>query len=418
MGTVLFLTGDSRGDALRLMGQSYEALFKAQGYDFLQIDFRDQGSLIRTLNHVVDDKPIEFAFSFMNYGATLLANDENGKCQNLWQGIGAPFLSLIGDSPAYYFDLHVCRVPNHACLYGFPEHEVLRRRLPQLTNGFIGGFQSLLLDMLDLQDLDFKAKAGGQLFFLKNGNDPQQLWDSWNALKGRPLQALRELADYLTADLANPKGNQIDDIVTDYFAGIGFDISALPKLRLFFIAQLDDYYRRLKSTMMAKALMDFPVQIIGTHWDHLDFSGKRVTYVNDCNYAESTRLIRDSLGVVDMSPNTGLAPHDRPCRAFGAYTLCVTNEQEFFQKKLPHHEEFSFRFDRDSFQGKIADVLAHPTRFVDIGIEVAKAFRRVNPPEAAVRQLIDTAALVKLDQRRDHLPGSPDYFVWPPGSLS
>lgn len=418
MSAVVFLTGGSRGDALKLMGSSYEALFRAQGYDFLQIDFRDQVTSLKVLNHILAEKPVEFAFSFMNYGSTLESNDENGTSHNLWQGIGTPFLSLIGDSPAYYFDLHVCKAPNHACLYGFPEHEVLRRRLPQPTSGFIGSCQSLPLDTPHPQDLNFRAKIAGPLLFLKNGNDPKQLWDSWSVLKGRPLRALRELADYLAADLANPAGNQIDDIVTAYFAGCGFDISTMPKLRLFFIAQLDDYYRRLKSTMMTEALMDFPVQIIGTHWEHLDFSGKRVTYVEDCDYADSTRLIRDSLGVIDMSPNTGLAPHDRPCRAFGAYTLCVTNEQEFFQKKLPHHEEFSFRFDRESLQEKVADVLAHPARYVDIGVEVATAFHKVNPPEAAIRQLIDTAAMIRLDQRRDRLPASPDFFVWPPRSLS
>ena len=417
MNTVLFLTGDSRGNSLQSMGSSYKEYFNAQGLELTEIDFRDETAAFEMLNHTINSKEIDFAFSYMNYGASLTSHDESGKQHNLWQRLGVPFLSLIGDSPAYFFDLHVCAAPNHARLYGFPEHETLRKRLPHLTTGYFGAFQSLLLDTIEYQELDYTAKAGGQLYFLKNGNDPQQLWDSWNVLNGRPLQAMRDLASYFAADLANPAINQIDDIVTGYFSNLGFDLSTMTKLRLFFIAQLDDYCRRLKSTMMAEALMDFPVHIIGTHWDHLDFAGKRVTHINECNYAESTRLIRDSLGVIDMSPNTGLAPHDRPCRAFGAYTLCVTNEQEFFKQTLPHFQDFSFRFDRESFQDKVADVLANPARSVDIGIEVALAFRQTNSPDAVIRQLIDTAAMIRLDQRRDRLPASPGFFVWPPATL-
>ncbi len=392
-------------------------MFNNQGYDFVEIDLLDTENLAQNLNRVIQNQPVEFAFAFMGYGAGLTVNDKNGQIRNLWEAIGAPFLALFGDSPAYFFDCHVAKSPNFACLYGFPEHQALRRRLPKI-NGPIGGFQPLLLDPLNRDELDFRQKANGQLLFLKNGNDPGKLWNSWSVLRRRPLRALQDIASHLVANLADEAGNQIDDVITAYFAGDGLDISTLPKLRLFFVAQLDDYLRRFKSTMMAEALMDFPVQIRGVNWEHVDFSGKRVSYVKGCSYAESSSLIRESLGLIDMSPNTGLAPHDRPCRAYGAYTLCVTNEQEFLRRNMPHHAAVSFKFSRESFQEKIADVLEHPARYVDIGIEVASAFREACPPEAAVSQLIDTAAMIRLDQQRERSPDWPGFFVWPPRSLA
>lgn len=417
MSVVLFLSGSSQGDTLKMLGQSYQTLFNAQGYEFVALDLLDPPGMAKTLTRILAEKPIEFAFSFMGFGSGLTGNDEHGRVTNLWQGIGAPFLALLGDSPAYYFDLHVAKFPIFASLYGFPEHAELRRRLPH-ANSIIGQFKPILFDAVALEDLDFKAKANGQLLFLKNGNDPKQLWDSWNVLTGLPLRALRDLAAHLVSDLTDPAGNQIDDLVMEYFANCGFDISPMPKLRLFFVAQLDDYLRRMKSTMMAEALMKFPVQIVGVNWEHLDFSGERVTHIKECNYAKSSHLIKESLGVIDMSPNTEMGPHDRACRSFGSYTVCLTNEQKFFQQTLPHSEAFSFHFDRESFQDKVADVLAHPARYVDVGIEVATAFREANPAEAAVRHLIDTAAMVRLDQRRERLPSSPNFFVWPPQSLS
>ena len=418
MRTVLFLGGSSRADSLKGMSDSFRSVFNAKGYDFIQLDLRDPQCFMSTLSQLLSEKPIEFAFSFMNYGSTLQGNDEAGRKGNLWQGAGIPFLSLIGDTPGYYFDLHICRAPIHACLYGFPEHEVLRRRLPYQDIGYIGSFRSPLLDPLELDDLDFNAKTSGQLFFLKNGNDPKQLWDSWSVLDARPLNALRELASCLASNLNSSAILQIDDLVIEFFKNFDLDITKMLKLRLFFIAQLDDYLRRLKSTMMGEILMDFPVQIVGENWGHLDFIGKPVNHVDSCDYTESRELIRNGLGVIDMSPNTGGAPHDRPCRAYGAHTLCLTNEQSFFSDDFPNHKEFSFSFSRESFRDKVADVLARPKHYVDVGIETAARFREVNPLEGVVEHLLDTAACLRLDQRRARPPGFQDFFVWPPGSLA
>lgn len=417
MSTVLFLTGHSHGDALSAMGSACETLFRAQGLDFLYLDERNPAHFFASLNRVLDEQPIEFAFSFVSYGTMLPASDENGKSGNLWHETGVPFLSLMGDSPAYFFDLNVNLFPGHALLYGFPEHEALRRRLPKARPGHIGGFQPLMTDRLERATMDFAAKRDGQLVFLKNGNDPQALWDSWDALRGRPRLAIRELARHLAADLANPEGDDIDALVTGYFRNRGFDLETMPKLRLFFIAQLDDYLRRVKSTMMGEALRDFPVRILGKNWEHVDFEGGRASFAARCDYRESRGLIRDALGVIDMSPNTGLMPHDRPVRAFGAHTFCLTNEQPFF-RSLPHHDAMCFRFERDALRDKVADVLAHPDRHVGIGLEVADAFAAAHPPEAAIRHLIDTAAMIRLDQRARSLPASPEFFNWPPVVLA
>jgi hypothetical protein len=254
--------------------------------------------------------------------------------------------------------------------------------------------------------------------FLKNGNDPAALRALWiNVLQPRPLQAILELADYFAADLAGNAANQIDDVVTDYLLSAGVDIGPLTKLRLFFIAQLDDYVRRLKSTMMAKTLMDFPVQIHGVNWEHLDFSGKRCKFVPECDFAKSRVMIRDSLGVLDMSPNTGLAPHDRVLRAFGSHTFCLTNEQEFVRRDVPEPAAMSFRFEPEWLREKVAGVLAHPARHVEIGRENAKAYQAKYKPQAGIDYLIGTAALIRLNQLPDRQPGMPPYFVWPPKSL-
>jgi hypothetical protein len=413
MTTVLLLTGSSQGDALGGIARSFKTLFNQAGYEFTEIHFGQSQTAVAELNAAIRAGDIAFAFSFMSMASDLSFTDPNGNNANLWERLHIPFLSIYGDSPAYFFDRHVAHGPNFVSLYGFPEHAALRRRLPNI-HGPIGTVPPILLDLTRRDTLDFSRKAAGKLLFLKNGNDPQALRLVWDTtIKGAPLRALQALASELAADLASPRLNQIDDLVLDYFAAEDIDIARLTKLRLFLIAQLDDYTRRLKSTLVARSLLDFPIEIRGTGWEHLDFSGRRATCVPVCDYAESRQLIRESLGVLDMSPNTAAAPHDRVARAFGSYTLCLTNEQSFLPPGAP-----SFRFTPESIQSTVADALAYPARAVELGANTAEKFRENNPPEAGIAYMIKMAELARLNQRTERLPEMPPYHVWPPKSLN
>jgi hypothetical protein len=205
-------------------------------------------------------------------------------------------------------------------------------------------------------------------------------------------------------------------VVRDYFRNRSLDVEALTSLRLFFVAQLDDYMRRIKSTFMAEVLRDFPVDIHGFNWEHVDFSGRTARYFHGADYTGSRQLIRESLGILDMSPNTTLGPHDRPLRAWGLYTLCLTNDQEFFRRNFENHRDFTFRFDKDSLASKVADVLANPKRFVELGIDAAERFRARFDQDAFGRTMLDVADCLRL-ANGPRPPDMQDYFVWPPTKL-
>jgi hypothetical protein len=337
----------------------------------------------------------------------------DGKELNLWEAIGVPFISLKGDSPAYYFARHVMPSPWHACLYFFPEHLELRRRFP-LTPALYGLVPPRPFDMIDKREIDFRKKEKGKLMFLKNGNDPEKLVQIWrDAMPATTFITLTELAGELFNGINTEVGYDIDAYVTTYFLDKGWDISEFTNLRLFFVAQLDDYLRRIKSTMVADVLADFPVEIHGFNWEHFDFSHRRATFVPGGDYTESNQRIIDSLGIVDMSPNTQRAPHDRAMRAFGLWTLCMTNEQRFFKEQFTSSEMFSYRFEKDHLAGKIADVLAHPKRFVELGRDVAEQFRRHRQPGDFAQFMLDTAGHIRLGSG-PRPAGLQDFFVWPP----
>ena len=258
-----------------------------------------------------------------------------------------------------------------------------------------------------------RRKADGKLLFLKNGNDPEKLVASWrDAMPAPTFIMLSELAGELFRGVATDAGCDIERLVAASFLDRGWDISEFVNLRLFFVAQLDDYLRRVKSTMVADVIADFPVQIQGFNWEHMDFSGRRATYVKGGDFTQSRQQIIDSLGLIDMSPNTQRAPHDRAMRAFGLCTLCLTNRQSFFDDNFENAGDFTYRFEKDSLREKVADALAHPKRYVELGLSVAEQFRKEHHPQDFAQYMVDTAGYVRLTCG-PRPGGLQDFFAWP-----
>lgn len=399
-------------DALGAAGRAHRVLFEELGHEFVEVNFA-RSEAQELLNQTIRTRPIEFVYAAAAVGADLRGATTDGRELNLWEGMRVPFISLKGDSPAYFFDRHVMPTPWHGCLYYFPEHLELRRRFP-LTPALYGVVPPVPFDMIDKAAVDFRAKNSGKLLFLKNGNDPEKLVQIWrDATPAGTFIALTELASELVNGINTEIAYDIDACVTKYFLSKGWDIGEFVNLRLFFIAQLDDYLRRIKSTMVADILADFPVEIHGYNWEHFDFSGRRATYVPGGDYSQSREKIIGSLGLVDMSPNTQGAPHDRVLRAFGLWTLCLTNEQRYFKEEFANAGMFSYRFEKENLAAKVADVLAHPKQYVDLGLAVAEEFRRNRHPHDFAQFMLDTASQVRLGSG-PRPAGLQDFFVWPP----
>jgi hypothetical protein len=409
---ILFLSGTTRGGALEGIGRAFAPILKEMDIELVEISLVKIDPLLPLLQGP-DVSKIRFVMSCAGMGMDVSVQ-HNGQMVNVWKDLGIPFITLFGDSPAYFFDRH--RVPGKQfiSIYGFTEHGELRKRLPGIA-GPIGTVPPVPLDRIALKDVDLKTKKSGTLLFLKNGRDPAEIRRMWSfGIAPQVRRALCELADELELHLDSVSGNRIDDAVTQYFAQQHFDVEQLTNLRLFFIAQLDDYIRAVKCTRMAEWLMDFPIHIRGNNWGHLDFTGKKATCIDDCNYVDSIQLIRGSLGTLDMSPNTASLPHDRVVRAYGSHTLCLTNAGQSFTKLLPCQDDLTFSFSKESLQSRVASLLANKCAAIDQGIAVAEAFTKFNPPTRTFETLLDYAAFVRLDQTRASLPGFQDFFVWPP----
>jgi len=171
----------------------------------------------------------------------------------------------------------------------------------------------------------------------------------------------------------------------------------------------------LSSTMIAESLLDLPVIVRGRYWDHVDFRGKRATHDPDSDMVRTLALIDHAPAIVDMSPNTQFAPHDRICRAVGRGTAFLTNRQEFLNSVLPSPERFSFTFERGVIRSCVERYVEHPEQAIELGIEQAMSMRKLFREEDFAQSLRTAVQLCAL--RLGERPTGTQNFVDFPPSL-
>lgn len=390
-GKVIAFVSGSQGDALRQHTLEMLRPLRPHCTGVAVIDIRDPGWHEQLA--AAAQEPVWFAMAPFGGGEVFRA--ASGEVASPWAEAGIPFVRLFGDTPAYFPSKHFQHFRNSINAYGHAEHWEFY--LKWFNAGAPSLWQPLFpLDARPREAVDVDRKlAGSRIVFVKNGNCPDRLVDYWRTqLPPEVARALEAVAEEACGRLDEPYDFAVG--VQAWFSRLGIDLGRNRRLLFFMVAQLDDYTRRRKSTLIARSLLDLPVVVRGIHWDHVDFSGRRATHDADSDYTRTRDLFDSSLAIVDMSANTHRGAHDRALRAAGRYTTCFTNLTRFFGESFPDAASFTYRFDEDSIAALVGSALERPLETVEIGFAQAERMRKLLTEERYVEQLvaaIDACAL-------------------------
>lgn len=371
-GTIVCFNSGGGDQALDYLISALLRPFRERQFKIQSINLAERGWYPRLREVLME--PVWFAISFFSIGQNTQGS-KGKELVNLWEGAKVPFFRFYGDLPAYFPKRHVRLFRNSINGYFHQSHaEFYRRWFPDPALSVV--LPPVMIDPIPLDDVDVKRKLGGKIIFPKNGNSPSSLLDHWRmALPPLVARALEAIAEESISSEWIDQEPRLDERLIEHFGESGLDIAAEREVLCFLCAQLDDYIRRVKSTMMVESLRDLPIIIRGRHWDHVDFHGCKAIRDTDYDVARTLDLIDQAPAIVDMSPNTQRAPHDRVCRALGRGTAFLTNTQEFFAAHFSAPEKSSFRFQRDSIRACVEYFACHPKDAIDLGLEQSKALR-------------------------------------------
>ena len=409
MNNKILLFGPGSGsNVFQNFSLSIEKQFAAIGVSAVTLDLQApdfQARLIALLN----DIPLAVV-SFAGIGGMFQIDGKN-----IWELARVPFISIFGDSPAYFFDLHGMGSNWQYGLYGFPEHYDLRKSLP-LDQGFAGIIATpFLLPPLNEKPVNVGNKLSGKLVFPKTGNSSAKLRKELEAtLPEMVFTVWRSIADMADADLKPLSHGVICAMVEQQLRQMAVEGHFIVKLKLLLIALLDDYVRRLESEMVAEVLMDYPAIVCGNRWEHLNTANRRGTYIPVSDYGYTDTLMADALAVVHVSPNTAYGIHDRQLRAIAHGTACLSNSQTYLNEAFNLSDEITYDFDPDSLRNAIEWILANKEAVVESSMHRAELYQEkfhIGHFYDQIRQIAEFIRFVNADARPSSFP---DYLGWPP----
>jgi hypothetical protein len=408
---VLVSHGPSRSNPFASMAQALSLSFARRGLHCHLVDLLTLPWPNPALENLFLEGKIRYAIAWGGIGSEL-DMQVGEKRINAFAATDTPVFKMMGDHPAYNIDLSISRHPVQVNVYGFAEHRDFYMRHLQ-GRGYGATIPLMQFDPLEEAQLDFAAKRGGKIVFLKNGNSPEGLRQAWRArLPASVADMLLAMSEELLAMLPDRRADDVETLAVRHFASLGLDIAERTQFICFYIAQLDDYLRRVKSDMIARALLDFPIEVHGECWEHIDFSGRRAKLVPFGDYTRSKQLIAESLAVLDMAPNTHQQPHERFVRCASRHTLCLTNRIEVLEREYEPFGQPLFEFTPDSIRAVVGKVYDDPAAHVEAGRRVGAEYKRRHSADSLIDFFEMMADQIAVQQGPD--PAIQPFLVWPP----
>ncbi len=389
----------------------YADVLSQAGLSVIQVSF--EPGEIEYVFDLMRQGQVRFAMTWLGMGQEMSAKIEgSGAPVNAFEFFRVPLVKIQGDLPAYFIDRHRDVPRNTINLYQADEFVEFRKNWLRDSVSLTTTLPPMAMVPIDRAAIDFASRKQGTLYFLKNGNPPAGLEQLWSErLSPRVAAMTLRMAHELKSTLRSRGPLHLGDWVAGFLEAAGLGSVIPPRLVWFFAAQMDDYLRRIKSTLIAEAILDFPVVVQGNFWDHVDFAGKRARRAPGADVFASQEIVHKQLGVIDMSANVDSWPHDRVQRAAGSYSLVLTNTQGWLRDRFPDFTDLTFEFDPGSIAERVADVLRHPDRYIDLAVAFGERFREVFPREAFAARVLSLVEHTSLLWDQPH-PKLQDFFVW------
>jgi len=410
---VLVISGQGANAAIRGLMEDYAAALQSAGFSIVHIT--TEPAEVQYGLDLIKQGAVWCALTWLGILQNLSVNEErSGTAVNAFDAFGVPLVKLQGDLPAYLEPRHWDIPLNTINLYQAEEFVHYRRRwLPRAT-ALTSLVPPIPMTPMNRDRVDLTTRRRGKLHFLKNGNSPAGLRDLWRSrLPTSTASLLVAMAEEIERVGTKARPFHIGDFVADFLLASHAICDPPSQLIAFISTQMDDYLRRVKSTMIAESILDLPVVVQGSYWSHVDFVGRRAQLVEGQDVDASQAIVEHQLGVIDMSANVDTWPHDRVQRAAGSFALVLTNRQGWLSQHFPGFDGLTFDFEPESIRERVHDAILHPERYIEQALEFGTRFRDVYPREAFSERLTELVDLARL-LWNEPKPSLQPFFSWPP----
>jgi hypothetical protein len=338
---------DSLGGLLEQLAQELAAmghrvvLFTAGGDDWPN-----------RLGAMLQQGDVAFALSMSGIGTDLLLQGKG----LLWEAMKVPMFNWSCDHPCYYPVRHGIR--NRFLLHGyvFPDHA--RYNIRHLNpNGMAFGVHIGMppRSMFAGAPLPL-GERNGRIIFSKSGADTNAIEASWRERVPMIRQILFDAAE----ELFHGSTGDFVPVLDRVGEQRGLLLDGNNELALTLIRELDAYIRFRRGNLVMQTLLDYPVDVFGTGWDHIKWDGARAVFHGAQAWRPTLQRLPAYLGCLSINPLVQQSVHDRVFFAIAAGVVPISDSNAFSQAQLPDLERYCFGFHSEQIVRAVDAALADP----------------------------------------------------------
>ena len=326
----------------------------ADGFEVTRFPL-DTGGCPAGLADLLQKESFTFALGMSGVGADLLTPE--GTC--LWEKTRTPFFTWHCDHPAHYPKLH--RILSRYVVQGyvFPDHAHFAGRHVsaggQAYHVHMGIPRRSLLKVPPLPT----DKRNGRLIFAKSGGDPREIEREWRETYSPDL---RDILFAATEELSGKKIQEFDTVIGRIAQAFGYNLAPSSDLMLMLVYLVENYLRIRQSNLVLRSLLDFPVDVFGNGWDHIDASHARAVMHGPIPFAEMWALLPRYAGSISVNPLVDESVHDRVFYALAAAVAPIGDANGFCRNELPELRDYSYAMAPEAIAAAADAVLSHPGR--------------------------------------------------------
>ncbi|HEX2941882.1 MAG TPA: hypothetical protein VHO91_12615 [Rhodopila sp.] len=379
---------DSLGGLLELVAQR----FNEQGLDVILFG-ADGTEWPQRLLSILRQGDIAFALTMSGIGADMMVD---GKL--VWDAVQVPLFNWCCDHPCYFPARHVIRSRYLLHGYVFPDHARY-----SVTHFRANGVAYAV--HLGIPPRSVFASAprppnarNGRILFTKTGKDTNTIEANWRGFVpdvGHILfSAAEELLHRPTADFL-PVLQQISESRGLFFSG---DSS----VAMFLLGQLDPYIRFRRANMLMQWLLQHPIDVFGTGWDHLNWDGAAARYQGPLTWRDMMERLPSYAGCLSTNPLVEESVHDRVFFALAAGVPPISDSNAFTRANMAALEPYVFRFTQDHVVRAVDAVLANPAAAIANTEETCRALEQPFGLRRSASQIVQFVAAHRLNAPAGH----------------
>ena len=343
---------DSLRGLLRLAGEE----LAGQGFEIRTVTFGSPG-WDQALTAELGTGGISFALGMSGVGSDLFTTEK----KLLWESANVPFFNWNCDHPCYYVGRH--RIRSQFLLHGyvFPDHARYSLRHLNANAATYAVHMGIPPRHIFPERTGAAADRNGRLLFSKSGQDTNAIEARW---KGAP-EPIRDLLPQAAEELRASATSRFLPVLQDLATPYGLFIDGNGEFAIQLIRELDAYTRFRRAETVVRALLPYPVDVHGTGWDHIDWSGARARLHGPVAWNEMLRILPRYLGGVSVNPLVDESVHDRVFFALAAGVVPVSDSNAFSRMELPELEPYAFEVTPECVRAAADAVLSDPQRAID-----------------------------------------------------